>query len=48
LQKLTNVIKETIIANYKRPILNSGNKMKTTWNIIKSEIVRMVKNKDIC
>jgi hypothetical protein len=43
---LINVIIETKIANYKKPILNSDNKMKTTWNIIKSEIGRKVKKKD--
>ena len=37
----------TKITNYKRDILNSDNKMKTTWNIIKSEISRKVKNKAI-
>ena len=46
-RNLINVIEETKIANYKRQILNSDNKMKTTWNIIKSEIGRKVKNKDI-
>lgn len=46
-RNLINVIKETKIANYKREILNSDNKMKTTWNIIKSEIGRKVKNKNI-
>jgi hypothetical protein len=44
---LTKGIKETKIANYKRQILNSDNVMKTTWNIIKSEIGRKVKNKVI-
>ena len=46
-RNLINVIEETKIADYKRQILNSDNKMKTTWNIIKSEIGRKVKNKDI-
>ena len=45
---MTNVIKETNKANHKRQILKFDNKMKTTWNIIKSEIGRKVKIKDIC
>jgi hypothetical protein len=40
---LSNVIKEAKKLYYKKQIVNSNNKMKTTWNIIKSGTGKMIK-----
>jgi hypothetical protein len=44
---LLNVIKEAEQYDYYRHIENSNNKMKTMWNIIKSETEKMFKNEYI-
>ena len=44
---LQKVIKEAKILKYKKHILTSQNKTKTTWNIVRSETGKIIKKEDI-
>jgi hypothetical protein len=44
---LYKVIKEAKILQYKKLILNSQNKTKTIWNIVRSETGKITKREDI-
>jgi hypothetical protein len=44
---LSNVIKAARILHYNRNIVNSNNKMKTTWDIVKSDTGKETSNNGV-
>jgi len=46
-KRLSKVIREAKILQYKKKILASQNKTKTTWNIVRSETIKKKGKEDI-